>query len=142
MRRGRSGAGIPIALRSGERMNTSNDTSALTGLPGSVMIGVPSADTGALRHAGLHRHLDEVHLPSERVFDDLVGSRAHAAGRDDQVGVAGVACQGVAKRVDVVSGRRRGHHLGAGVAYRRGEHHRVGLVDLAGLQRRAGRDEF
>ena len=31
-----------MAARSGDRMNTSNDTRALTGLPGSVMIGVPA----------------------------------------------------------------------------------------------------
>ncbi|SKU38421.1 Uncharacterised protein [Mycobacteroides abscessus subsp. abscessus] len=35
-------AGVnPIAARSGSRMNTSNDTSALTGLPGSVSTGTP-----------------------------------------------------------------------------------------------------
>jgi hypothetical protein len=37
----RSGCGTPIAARSGPRRKTSNETSALTGLPGSVMIGVP-----------------------------------------------------------------------------------------------------
>jgi hypothetical protein len=39
--RGRFGFGNPIAVRNGARMNTSNDTNALTGLPGSVMMGVP-----------------------------------------------------------------------------------------------------
>ena len=43
IRRGRSGRGSPMAARSGDRMNTSKDTSALTGLPGSVTIGVPAA---------------------------------------------------------------------------------------------------
>ena len=75
-------------------MKTSNDTSALTGLPGSVMIGVPLRHR-TLRHAGLHRHLDEVHLPAveSASFYDFVGAGAHAAGGDDQVGVAGVAFQ-------------------------------------------------
>ncbi len=44
-------------------MNTSNDTSALTGLPGSVTIGVPVESAGALRHARLHRDLDELDRP-------------------------------------------------------------------------------
>ena len=41
-RRGRSGSGRPMAVRSAGRMNTSNDTSALTGLPGSVTIVAPA----------------------------------------------------------------------------------------------------
>ena len=137
MRRGRSGFGSPIAARSGGRTNTSNDTSALTGLPGSVTIGVPSTRARALRHARLHRHLDELDFVRQRILDHLVGACADTAGGDDQVGVAGVAAQRGAERVDVVARHRRGDHLAAGVADRGGQHHRIGLVDLAGLQGRA-----
>ena len=78
-------------------MNTSNDTRALTGLPGSVTIGVPGLmsppggsghPARALRHARLHGDLDELDLVAERVLDHLVGARADPAGGDDQVGGA------------------------------------------------------
>ncbi len=73
-------------------MNTSKDTSALTGLPGSVMIGVPSDNRPApCGMPGLHGDLDELDRPTaEGVLDHLVGAGAHAAGGDDQVGLPGM----------------------------------------------------
>ena len=52
------------------------------------------------------------------------------------------AAQRGAERVDVVAGHRGGDHFAARVADGRGQHHGVGLVDLAGLQRGAGGDQF
>ena len=58
------------------------------------------------------------------------------------IGAAGVGVEHSAKLPDVVAAGRHTGHLGAGVAHRGGQHHRVGLVDLAGLQGYAGRHQF
>ena len=50
-----------MAERSAGRMNTSKDTSALTGLPGKVTMGVPATRPVPWGMPGLHRHLDELH---------------------------------------------------------------------------------
>ena len=119
-------------------MNTSKDTSALTGLPGSVTIARRRA-ADALRHAGLHRHLDEfdspVAVPAEGVFDDFVGAGADPAAGDDEVErLAGVSVEQRTELGDIVFGGGDRDHLRAGVAHRCGQHDRVGLVDLSRLQ--------
>lgn len=99
----------------------------------------------ALRHSGLHGHLDEldgIRCAAQCVLDHLVGARAHPARGDDQVRVAAVAVQHRTEFVDVVGGHRGGDHLTACLADRRGQHHRVGLVDLPRFQRSARSDQL
>ena len=94
-------------------MKTSNDTSALTGLPGSVMIGCAADRVPApCGMPGCIATLTNSTPPPKRVLDDFVGARADPAGGDDQVGVAGVRSEHRAELVDVVAGHRgRCDHL-------------------------------
>ena len=116
-------------------MNTSKDTSTLTGLPGTVTMGTPGDVPGALRHARLHRHLGEFDAlitgSAECVLDDFVGARADAAAGDDQIRLGGVALEQRGEFRGVVGRGRDGDDLGAGLADRGGQHDGVGLVDLA-----------
>ncbi len=123
-------------------MKTSNDTRALTGIAGQRDDRSVRDPARTLRHARLHRHLDEVDLPAQSVLDDFIRTGADPAGGDDQVGVSGVAVERGAELVDVVTGHRRCDHVRARIADGRGEHERVGLVDLTGFQRGAGRDQL
>ena len=78
------------ASRSAGRTNTSNDTNELTGLPGSVKIGVPSAPTvpKPCGIPGCIATLSNRTVPrrGQHLLHRVVGAGAHAAAGDDQVG--------------------------------------------------------
>jgi hypothetical protein len=121
----------PSAVRIAGRRNASNDTSTLTGLPGSVTTGTP-----CLRPARLHRDLRELDtLAGQRVLHHFVRARADAAGSDQQVGVGQLRLDDLAELLDVVDHAADDVDLAAEAADRRREHHAVGLVDLAVPQR-------
>ncbi len=70
---------LPSSLRIAGRTNTSNDTSALTGLPGRQKIGTSVAEMAeALRLARLHRDPGEVDRPEfgQRLLDHVEGAHA------------------------------------------------------------------
>ena len=97
------------------------------------------------RAAGAQRDAPEDLVDAERLqrrLDVVVGTDRDAAGEDEHVGL-------LERRGDRLAGLRLGvgHHAGAqhlraGLRRQRGERRGVGVVQLAGAERLAGRDEL
>ncbi len=137
-----------IASRAG-RTNTSNETAALTGLPGQAEEQRSlRRDAEPLRLARLHGDLREGHGAGELVLDHLVGPRADAAREDDDV--CRLRTRAAPRRGraalsalrPVVGDRGHAHDLSARSCHERREQGAVGLGDLPALQRHARCDEL
>ena len=113
--------------------NSSNESWALTGLPGKPITGMPRYGAGRLRPAGLHRHAaDPAAERLERLAHHLVVAHRDAAARDHELGVGGV------RGVELVAQPRRPRRAPAPRAPRRrrppdrrGERDAVRVGDLA-----------
>ena len=125
------------------RTNTSNETNALTGLPGRVKIGVASGPIvpKPCGMPGLHRHLVERDgaEPASTSLTDVVRADADPAGGDDagRRGPAGPrACRAARRGSSGDDADPVGD--GAGLAGGGGQREAVGVGDLPGPERLAG----
>src|SRR4051794_23527099 len=145
MTTGRSGCGWPSAARNAGRTNTSNDTSELTGLPGSVTTGTPPSSLPApCGPPGCIATLPKVTPrpaaprpplprgappPRQCVLHDLVRACAHPAGGQHQVHADRPLGEHGEELRDVVRDEPEELRPRARVLDRGGEHRPVGLVD-------------
>ena len=109
---------LPSSLRIAGRTNTSNDTSALTGLPGRQKIGTrsprwpkPCGLPGCMA-TWVNSTVPEL---GQRLLDHVEGAHADAAGGDQEVGAQQLALEHVEQLGVVVGHDADAAGVGAGV---------------------------
>ena len=144
-------ASSPIALRRGGRTKISNDTCALTGLPGSVTIGtvVPVALVYRPLPWGMPGCIATLRKstpwPVKSVLDHLVGAGADTSRGEDQIDGGGAVdhlVEPCPELSDVVGDEVHQGRLATRGPDRGAQHRTVALVDLPVLERVARRDQL
>jgi hypothetical protein len=101
-------------------------------------------DKAGLRHAGLHADLVERHVAElgEHLLHEVVPAGAHAAARDDEVGMGQRPLERLGDRPTVVGDDVVAEGDGTGLPGRRGQRVRVRVPDLPGPPRLSRRHEL